>query len=130
MKKKANVSNGRKDKSILKAVGSVLWAIIASSHHWLHTLLIAFGLTTLGTGLLALPGPVRILFLLASLVISVRFLFVARRTWHHERATAWVYLISSIISIVLVVAVVPQTVGPMFNQATQPGVQHNHNDMQ
>lgn len=125
-----NVSDGKKKKSVLKAVGAILWAIIASSHHWLHTLLIALGLTTLGTGLLALPGPVRILFLLFSLAISVRFLFVAKRRWHHDRATAWVYLISSIISIALVFAVVPQTVGSMFNQATQSAVQHNHNDMQ
>lgn len=127
MNKTANVSNGKKEKSVLKAIGSVLLAIIASSHHWLHTLLIALGLTTLGSGLLALPPSLRLIFLLISLIISVRFTFVAKHRWHQNRATAWVYLISSIISIVLVITILPQTFETMFNQPAQQAIQHNHN---
>lgn len=29
--------NRRKDRGILKGIGSILLAIVASSHHWVHT---------------------------------------------------------------------------------------------
>jgi hypothetical protein len=66
----------KKEKGILKAIGSVLIAIFASSHHWVHTLLIALGLTSLGTGLFSLSPWVKIVFMLISLVISVLMLRV------------------------------------------------------
>ncbi|MDT8899653.1 hypothetical protein [Anaeroselena agilis] len=122
-------ASAKREKSVLEAVGSVLLAIVASSHHWVHTILIALGLTTIGSGLLSLPGPFKILFLLVSLAISVRFIFVARQKWRQDRAVAWVYLISSVISIVLVATAVPQTAGELFNQSAQPiieGHQQHH----
>ncbi len=55
-------SSVKKDRTLLKAGTSILFAIIASSHHWLHTLLIALGLTTLGANLLALSPIMRFCF--------------------------------------------------------------------
>ncbi|HMM21502.1 MAG TPA: hypothetical protein PKA10_12350 [Selenomonadales bacterium] len=118
-----SASDKKKERSVLKGIGSILLAIVASSHHWVHTLLIALGLTTIGTSLLVLPGPLQALFLIVSLAVSLRFIFVAKRQWQNQRATATVYLISSIISIVLVVAVVPQTVNELFNQSGQRVIQ-------
>jgi hypothetical protein len=92
----------KKEKGILKAIGSILIAIVASSHHWLHTLLIALGLTSLGTGLLSLPPWIKIGFMLFSLFISILMLRVAKRKWNHHRSVSWVYLISSILSIIIV----------------------------
>jgi hypothetical protein len=91
-----------KKEGILKAIGSILIAIVASSHHWLHTLLIALGLTSLGTGLLSLPTWIKMGFMLFSLLISVLMLRVAKRKWNHHRSVSWVYLISSILSIIIV----------------------------
>lgn len=100
----------KKRNTVVKAVGSVILAIIASSHHWLHTLLIALGLTSLGAGLLSLPPYVRIVFLVFSLIVSVWFLSVSRRKWHKDRPAAWVYLISSIISIIVIATSIPQMI--------------------
>ena len=99
----------KKDKSIFKAIGSVLFAIIASSHHWLHTLLIALGLSTLSTGLFSLSPSIKFAFLLLSIIFSLGFILLAKRKWSYDRPSAWVYLISSLISIVLVVTALPQT---------------------
>lgn len=103
----------KKDRPFLKAFGSVLLAIIASSHHWVHTLLLALGLTTLGAGLFSVSPVVKIAFLLVSLLVSIWFLVLAMRKWHKHRPAAWVYLISSIISIVIVVSSLPQTFSDM-----------------
>jgi uncharacterized membrane protein len=100
----------RKERAILKAVGSVLFAIIASAHHWLHTLLIAIGLTALGTGLLNLSPTYKMIFLLFSLLLSGWFLVVTKRKWNKSRPAAWVYLISSLISIVIVATALPQAI--------------------
>ncbi len=100
---------GKKDKSMFKAIGSILFAIIASSHHWLHTLLIALGLSTLSTGLFSLSPPIKFAFLLLSFIFSTWFILLAKRKWSYDRPSAWVYLISSLISIVLVVTALPQT---------------------
>ena len=123
----------KNEKTFLKAIGSVLFAIIASSHHWLHTLLIALGLTTLGTGLLALPPALKAVFLLVSLTFSVWFIIVSRHKWISDRPAALVYLISSLISIVLVITAIPQTI-TLLNQPVQqqqqqqpqPQQQDNH----
>lgn len=109
----------KKDRAILKATGSVLFAIFASSHHWLHTLLIALGLTTLGAGLFTMPPLIKLLFLLLSLILSGWFIFIAKRKWSINRPAAWVYLISSIISIILVLTAIPDT----FNSLEQPSYQ-------
>ncbi|PLR82185.1 hypothetical protein CVD25_08765 [Bacillus canaveralius] len=98
----------KKGRGILKAIGSILVAILASSHHWVHTLLIALGLTTLGTGLLSLSPWVKIVFMLLSLVISVWMIRGALRKWNHHRSVSWVYLISSILSIIIVLTALPQ----------------------
>ena len=111
----------KKEKGILKAIGSVLLAIVASSHHWVHTLLIALGLTTLGSGLLSLSPGVKLGFMLVSLLVSVWMIRVALRKWHHHRSVAWVYLISSIVSIVIVLTALPQVIAG--NNPNQPPVQ-------
>lgn len=95
MSKSEVVQDVKKNRGIIKAIGSVLFAIIASSHHWVHTLLIALGLTTLSSGLLSLSPSTKIIFLLVSLVISAWFIRVAKRKWSYDRPAAWVYLISS-----------------------------------
>jgi len=112
------VQSERTRKTLIKAVGSVLIAVVASSHHWLHTLLIAFGLTSLGAGLFSLSPFVKIIFLLISFVISLWFIRIAKRKWRRDRASAWVYLISSIISIALVVTSLPQ-LSVSLNQPNQ-----------
>ncbi|RSK52366.1 hypothetical protein [Bacillus canaveralius] len=98
----------KKERGILKAIGSILIAILASSHHWVHTLLIALGLTTLGTGLFSLSPWVKIVFMLLSLVISVWMIRGALRKWNHHRSVSWVYLISTILSIIIVLTALPQ----------------------
>lgn len=110
------MNNGKKDRSILKGIGSVLLAVVASSHHWLHTLLIALGVTSLGAGLLQFSPPVKMVFLLVSLILSLWFLAAAKRRWKFDRPTAWVYLISSIISILLVATAIPSTVHDILSQ--------------
>jgi phosphoglycerol transferase MdoB-like AlkP superfamily enzyme len=135
MTKNTNHSNPKKEKTILKAIGSVLFAIIASSHHWLHTLLIALGLTTLGTSLLAMPPSIRLVFLLISLTLSIWFIRVARKRWNRNRPAAWVYLISSLISIILVFTAIPDSISsfnqpdPVQQQEPQqlPEQDHDHN---
>lgn len=133
MNKNDNRPNEKKVRTIFKAIGSVLFAIIASSHHWLHTLLIAVGLTTLGAGLLAMPPSLKALFLLVSLVLSAWYIRVARRKWHHDRPAAWVYLVSSIISIVLVITAIPQAItsltGPVQQQQQQQQQQDERSNM-
>lgn len=119
MEKFNHHSSPKKDRAILKATGSVLFAIFASSHHWLHTLLIALGLTTLGAGLFTMPPLIKLLFLLLSLILSGWFIFIAKRKWSINRPAAWVYLISSIISIILVLTAIPDT----FNSLEQPSYQ-------
>ncbi|GER71889.1 hypothetical protein BpJC7_31920 [Weizmannia acidilactici] len=115
-KKLVNPSNAtppsekNKGKNIFKAIGSILFAIIASSHHWVHTLLIALGLTTLGSGLLSLSPSIKITFMAISLMISIWMIWSAIRKWNHHRSTAWIYLVSSIISIVIVATALVQTV--------------------
>ena len=120
----------KNEKTILKAIGSVLFAIIASAHHWLHTLLIALGLTSLGAGLLALPPALKAVFLLVSLIFSVWFIIVSRRKWISDRPAALVYLISSLISIVLVTTAIPQTITslnqPAQQSQQQQQQQHSH----
>ncbi|HBW34551.1 hypothetical protein [Desulfosporosinus sp. BICA1-9] len=109
----------KKDRGIIKAIGSVLFAIIASSHHWVHTLLIALGLTTLSSSLLSLSPSTKIIFLLVSLVVSVWFILVAKRKWSYDRPSAWVYLISSIISIILVITSLPQAISAVIPPSQQ-----------
>lgn len=109
----------KKDRTILKGIGSVLLAVVASSHHWLHTLLIALGLTSLGAGFLQVSPPAKMVFLFISLIVSLWFLAVAKRRWKVDRPSAWVYLISSIISIVLVATAIPQTVNDIIKQQEQ-----------
>jgi energy-coupling factor transporter transmembrane protein EcfT len=118
----------KKEKGILKAIGSVLIAIFASSHHWVHTLLIALGLTSLGTGLFSLSPWVKIVFMLISLVISVLMLRVAKRKWNHHRSVSWVYLISSILSIIIVLSALPQTIASNNSdqQNINPNVHQQH----
>lgn len=108
-----------KSKSIFKAIGSVLFAIIASSHHWLHTLLIALGLSTLSTGLFSLSPSIKFAFLILSVIFSLGFILLAKRKWSYDRPSAWVYLISSLISIVLVVTALPQTFKALNQQPQQ-----------
>lgn len=119
MNKSETVQDRKKDKGIIKAIGSVLFAFIASSHHWVHTLLIALGLTTLSSSLLSLSPPTKIIFLLVSLVFSAWFIRVAKRKWDYDRPAAWVYLISSIISIVMVMTALPQAISDVFPQSQQ-----------
>ena len=119
MNKSEAVQDRKKDKGIIKAIGSVLFAIIASSHHWVHTLLIALGLTTLSSGLLSLSPSTKIIFLLVSLVISAWFIRVAKRKWSNDRPAAWVYLISSIISIILVITSLPQAISAVIPPSQQ-----------
>lgn len=137
MIKDHNYSKNKKERPLLKAVGSVLFAIVASSHHWLHTLLIALGLTTLGTGLLSLPPNIRLIFLMISLILSVWFLRVAKLKWSRNRPAAWVYLISSPISIILVITAIPDTITSVYpqdpvqqQQEKQQNTeqQHNHDE--
>lgn len=128
MNKDHNYSQPKKERTLLKAIGSVIFAIIASSHHWLHTLLVALGLTTLGAGIFALPPTIKLIFLLVSLILSVWFIMVARRKWSRDRPAAWVYLISSLISIILVITAIPGTVSGLNQpvQQEQPQQQHGH----
>ncbi|MDQ0232409.1 hypothetical protein [Metabacillus malikii] len=136
MIKDHNYSKNKKERPLLKAVGSVLFAIIASSHHWLHTLLIALGLTTIGTGLLSLPPSISLVFLIISLILSVWFIRVAKLKWSRNRPAAWVYLISSLISIILVITAIPDTItsvytpDPVKQQEKQQNTeqQHNHDE--
>lgn len=109
----------KKERAVLKAIGSVFFALIASSHHWVHTLLIALGLTSLGAGLLALPPSIRLGFLLISLAFSVWFIIVAKRKWSRNRPAAWVYLISSLISIILVISAIPDTIASLNEPVQQ-----------
>lgn len=117
----------KKGKTLIKAVSSVLLAVIASSHHWLHTLLIALGLTSLGAGLLSLPPFARIMIMIISIAVSLWFLNVCKRKWRTDRPAAWVYLISSIVSIILVMTSVPQTIAD-FNPETVQQEQQNHSE--
>ncbi|XJZ28051.1 hypothetical protein ACF5W4_04425 [Bacillota bacterium Lsc_1132] len=120
----------KKEKGILKAIGSVLLAIVASSHHWVHTLLIALGLTTLGTGLLSLSPGVKLGFMLVSLIVSVWMIRVAIRKWHHHRSVSWVYFVSSIFSIIIVLTALPQVLAennPSPQPIQQPDHQQHHN---
>lgn len=119
----------KKERAILKSIGSVLFAIFASAHHWLHTLFIALGLTSLGTGLFSLSPSVKIIFLLISLLLSTWFIGVAKRKWHKDRPAAWVYLVSSIISILLVATALPQAISGILKQPQQQiDQQQNHSE--
>lgn len=120
-----HVHRVKKERTILKAIGSVLFALVASAHHWLHMLLIALGLTTLGAGLFSLSPTVKIIMLLVSLAVSVWFIAVAKRKWNQDRPAAWVYLISSLISIAVVVTAIPQTIAGI----TQPQKQQQNMNM-
>lgn len=138
-RKSGSVSANKKSnrgKTLLKTIGSVLFAIIATSHHWLHILLISVGLTSIGAVLFNMPPLLKVILLIISLVISIRFLFVAKRKWRHERPVAWVYAISSILSIVTVFSAVPQTINSIIqppSNTQNPGSinthDHNHSDM-
>lgn len=88
MKKGGAVQERKKGKGIIKGIGSVLLAVIASSHHWIHTLLLALGLTTLSSSLLSLSPLTKIIFLLVSLVVSAWFIHIAKRKWSYDRPTA------------------------------------------
>lgn len=90
MKKSEVVQGSIKGKGIIKATGSVLLAIIASSHHWVHILLLALGLTTLSSSLLSLSPSTKIIFLFVSLVVSAWFIHIAKRKWSYDRPSAWV----------------------------------------
>lgn len=115
----------KKERPFVKAIGSVLFAIIASSHHWLHTLLLALGLTTLGTGLFSLSPAYRLIFLGVSLLFSIWFIFVAKKKWKNNRAAAWVYLVSSILSIIIVATSIPQVLTSLSNMDQK--VEQNNN---
>jgi hypothetical protein len=106
-------SKPKKERAFLKAIGSVLLAVIASSHHWLHTLLIALGLTSLGAGFLSMPPIIKLVFLLISLAFSVWFIIVAKRKWYRNRPAAWVYVVSSIISIIIVFTALPDSIASL-----------------
>jgi hypothetical protein len=137
--KPGSVSANKKSnrgKTILKTTGSVLFAIIATSHHWLHILLISVGLTSIGAVLFNMPPFLKVTLLIISLIISIRFIFVAKRKWSSERPVAWVYAISSILSIVIVFSAVPQTISTIIqppsstqNFNTLNTHDHNHSDM-
>lgn len=132
MNKKEADQDEKKDKGIIKAIGSVLFAVIASSHHWVHTLLLALGLTTLSSSLLSLSPSTKIVFLLASLVVSAWFILIAKRKWSYDRPSAWVYLISSILSIVMVITALPQAISaviPSPQQQQQPQPQPQQKDI-
>lgn len=123
-------------KALLKSIISILFAIIATSHHWLHVLLISLGLTSVGAALFNLPPVLRIVLLFISLAVSIRFIFVAKRKWKRERSVAWVYVVSSILSIVIVFSVVPQTVSTIIQSPSNTQHSgnisthdHNHTDM-
>jgi uncharacterized membrane protein (UPF0182 family) len=131
----ANKKSNR-GKTVLKTIGSVFFAIIATSHHWLHMLLISVGLTSIGAVLFNMPPLLRIILLVISLAISIRFIFVAKRKWRHERPVAWVYVISSILSIVIVFSAVPQTINTIIqspsNTQNPDSINthdHNHSDI-
>ena len=64
MKKSEVVQERKTSKGIIKGIGSVLLAVIASSHHWVHTLLLALGLTTLSSSLISLSPPTKVIFLI------------------------------------------------------------------
>jgi uncharacterized membrane protein YqjE len=115
----------KKKKGILKAIGSILIAIFASSHHWLHTLLIALGLTSFGSGLLALSPWMKIVLMLISLLISGLMIRVAIRKWDHHRSVSWVYLISSILSIIIVLSSLFQVI-TVNNPSQQDNQQLEH----
>ncbi len=119
MNKSEAVRDEKKDRGIIKGIGSVIFAIIASSHHWVHTLLVALGLTTLSTSLVSLSPPTKLIFLVVSLLVSAWFIRVAKRRWSYDRPSAWVYLISSIISIVLVITALPQTISALTPPSQQ-----------
>lgn len=129
MKQSEVVQERKKGKGIIKGIGSVLLAVIASSHHWVHTLLLALGLTTLSSSLLSLSPPTKIIFLLVSLVVSAWFIHIAKRKWSYDRPSAWVYLISSIISIVLLITALPQAISEVLppSQAQQQQLPQDHN---
>ena len=130
MKKSETVQERKEGKGFLKGIGSVLFAVIASSHHWVHTLLLALGLTTFSSSLLSLSPPTKLIFLLVSLVVSAWFIHIAKRKWSYDRPSAWVYLISSIISIALVITSLPQAVSavlpPSQTQQQQGKDIHGH----
>ena len=106
---------------------SALLAVIASSHHWVHTLLLALGLTTLSSNLLSFSPSTKIIFLLVSLVVSAWFIHIAKRKWNYDRPSAWVYLISSIISIVLVITALPQAISAVLPPSQQQQLPQDHN---
>lgn len=118
-------SSAKKNRTLLKAGTSILFAIIASSHHWLHTLLIALGLTTLGASLLALSPIMRLLLLFVSFIFSLSFLLVAQRKWTKGRPAAFVYLISSLLSLILVISAIPDTLASV-KQPPQQNLQQDH----
>ena len=130
MKKSETVQERKKGKGFIKGIGSVLLAVIASSHHWVHTLLLALGLTTFSSSLLSLSPPTKLIFLLVSLVVSAWFIHIAKCKWSYDRPSAWVYLISSIISIALVITSLPQAVSavlpPSQTQQQQGKDIHGH----
>ncbi|MBY3621392.1 hypothetical protein CA600_28500 [Paenibacillus sp. VTT E-133280] len=109
----------KKERTLLKSISSVLFALFASAHHWLHTLLIALGLTSLGAGLFSMAPSLKLIFLVISLLLSIWFIVVAKRRWKKDRPAAWVYFISSIISIILVITAVPQSISDFLDKPVQ-----------
>lgn len=120
----------KKEKGVWKAIGSILLAIVASSHHWVHTLLLALGFTTLGTAIFSLSPTVKIVFMLISLLVSVWMIVVAARKWNHNRPVAWVYFISSLISIAIVITALPQTLAGMTHQPQQQQKEQHQQNQQ
>ncbi|MCL6444449.1 MAG: hypothetical protein K6T83_13525 [Alicyclobacillus sp.] len=114
------------EKAIGSSIGSILIAIVTSSHHWVHMLLIALGLGAVGAGLFTMPIPIRIGLLVVSVVVSIGMLFVAWRKRTNNKAVAWVYFISSVVSLVIIATSVPTLV-----QSAAPSVhqEHHHNGM-
>lgn len=116
-----------------RTVETVKKVIIPSSHHWVHTFLLALGLTTLSSSLLSFSPPVKIVFLMVFLVVSTWFIYIAKRKWSYDRPAAWVYLISSIILTVLVITALLQAIAdilpplqPQQEQQTLPKDQNLH----
>lgn len=115
-------------KDFWRSVGSILIAIVASSHHWLHMLLLTLGLGVLGVGITTMPLTLRIVLVVFSFVVSIGMLFVAWRKRIHNKVVAWVYFFSSVLSLVILATSLPVLV-QTNTPAPSAHEQHHHSDM-